>query len=147
MRKKINILLGALIALLSGCRTQQTPTVQENRIMVMEGDTNDGKEIHSRWLSPWIDAGGKNAKKSSGRVYMSVEAHTVDGSTPRVKLIMQSEKKTREKDVEIKKSGMSVIRPRVKVRGRMLRFGIETAEGTRLTIHQGVQIKIESDDD
>lgn len=37
MRKKINIILGALIALLSGCRTQQTPTVQENRIMVMYG--------------------------------------------------------------------------------------------------------------
>ena len=37
MRKTLNILLGALIALLSGCRTQQTPTVQENRIMVMYG--------------------------------------------------------------------------------------------------------------
>ena len=37
MRKKINILLGALIALLSGCKTQQTPAVQENRIMVMYG--------------------------------------------------------------------------------------------------------------
>ena len=37
MRKKINILLGTLIALLSGCRTQQTPTVQENRIMVIYG--------------------------------------------------------------------------------------------------------------
>lgn len=37
MRKTINILLGALIALLSGCKTQQVPAVQENRIMVMYG--------------------------------------------------------------------------------------------------------------
>ena len=37
MRKKINILLGALIALLSGCKTQQPPTTQEVRPMVMYG--------------------------------------------------------------------------------------------------------------
>ena len=37
MRKTLNILLGALIALLTGCKTQQTPAVQENRIMVMYG--------------------------------------------------------------------------------------------------------------
>ncbi len=37
MRTKINLILGALIALLTGCKTQQTPTVQENRIMVMYG--------------------------------------------------------------------------------------------------------------
>ena len=37
MRKKINILLGALIALLSGCKTQQLPTTQEVRPMVMYG--------------------------------------------------------------------------------------------------------------
>ena len=36
MRKKINILLSALIALLSGCKIQEAP-VQENRIMVMYG--------------------------------------------------------------------------------------------------------------
>ena len=37
MRKKINILLGALIALLSGCKTQQLPTTQKVRPMVMYG--------------------------------------------------------------------------------------------------------------
>lgn len=37
MRKKINILLGTLIALLSGCKTQQPPTTQEVRPMVMYG--------------------------------------------------------------------------------------------------------------
>lgn len=36
MRKKINILLGALIALLCGCKTQDAP-VRDNQIMVMYG--------------------------------------------------------------------------------------------------------------
>jgi hypothetical protein len=36
MKKKINILLGALIALLSGCKTQNAP-VRDNQIMVMYG--------------------------------------------------------------------------------------------------------------
>ena len=37
MRTKINLILGAFIALLTGCKTQRTPTVQENLIMVMYG--------------------------------------------------------------------------------------------------------------
>lgn len=37
MRIKINIILGALITLLTGCKTQQAPVVPENRIMVMYG--------------------------------------------------------------------------------------------------------------
>lgn len=37
MRIKINIILGALITLLTGCKTQQAPIVPENRIMVMYG--------------------------------------------------------------------------------------------------------------
>lgn len=37
MRIKINVILGALITLLTGCKTQQAPAVPENRIMVMYG--------------------------------------------------------------------------------------------------------------
>ena len=37
MRIKINIILGALTTLLTGCKTQQAPVVPENRIMVMYG--------------------------------------------------------------------------------------------------------------
>jgi hypothetical protein len=60
---------------------------------------------------------------------------------------MESEKKKRSKIIEIKKSGINVIRPRVKLRGRLLRMGIETVNGSGLTIYQGVQIKIENDED
>ena len=37
MRKKINILLGALIALLGGCKSQKDMPTQSERIMVMYG--------------------------------------------------------------------------------------------------------------
>ena len=37
MRKKINILLGALIALLGGCKSQKNMPEQSERIMVMYG--------------------------------------------------------------------------------------------------------------
>ena len=115
--------------------------------MVMEGDENDGAHADARWISPWFDAGTKSARKTSGRVYMSIEARSVTDEPPRIRLTMESEKKRREKIIEIKRSGLNVIRPRVKLRGRMMRLGIETVGGTRLTIHQGVQLMIESDED
>ena len=37
MRTKINLILGTLIALLCGCKTQQTPIMQENRPMLLYG--------------------------------------------------------------------------------------------------------------
>lgn len=37
MRKRINIILGALITLLSGCKTQKDLPVQSDRIMVLYG--------------------------------------------------------------------------------------------------------------
>ena len=37
MRKKINILLGALIALLGGCKSQKDMPIQSEKIMVMYG--------------------------------------------------------------------------------------------------------------
>ena len=116
-------------------------------VMAMTGDTNDGARIDAHWLSPWFDTGTKSAKKTTGRVYMSIEAKSVTDEQPSILLTMESEKKRREKIVTIKKDGMNVIRPRVKLRGRMLRMGIKTLNGARITIHQGVQIKIESDED
>ena len=37
MRRKINLILGALIALLSGCKTQQAPTIIEDRPTLLYG--------------------------------------------------------------------------------------------------------------
>lgn len=117
------------------------------KIMVMEGDTNDGEMINARWVSPWFDAGSKSARKTSGRIYMSLRAYMPDGGNARIRLRMESEKKVREKIIEIKKDGVNVIRPRVKLRGRVLRMSIETVEGARVAIQQGLQMKIEKDED
>lgn len=116
-------------------------------VMVMDGDTDDGKRVDAHWLSPWFESGTKSAKKTSGRVYMSIEARSLTEELPQIRLTMQSEKKKREKIITIKKEGLNIIRPRVKIRGRLLRMGIETVDGARVTIHQGIQIKIESDED
>lgn len=119
-----------------------------NRVMKMSGATNDGALMEARWLSPWVDAGEKNARKTSGRVYLAVEGESMtEGEPPRFKLSMQSEKKKREKIISLKRAGVNVLRPRVKLRGRILRMGIETVAGTRLTIYQGVNIQIENDED
>lgn len=37
MRKKINLILGALIALLGGCKSQKDMPMQSDRIMVLYG--------------------------------------------------------------------------------------------------------------
>lgn len=117
-------------------------------IMEMTGDTNDGETVDARWISPWFDSGTKSAKKSSGRLYMSVEGRSlIEGERPKIRITMESEKKAKAKEIEIKRDGLTVIRPRVKVRGRMMRLKIETVDGMRLTIHQGMQIKVESDED
>lgn len=127
--------------------TEKLLFTRGNRVMEMAGDTNDGQLIDAHWLSPWFDAGTKSARKTTGRVYLSIEARSMTGGKPQIMLTMESEKKTREKIVEIKKEGINVIRPRVKLRGRIIRMGIRTVNGTRLTIHQGVQVKLESDED
>ena len=127
--------------------TERLLFTRGNRVMEMAGDTNDGALINAHWKSPWFDAGTKSARKTSGRIYMSIEAESMAGGLPQIRLTMESEKKTRVKIIDIKREGINVIRPRVKLRGRILRMGIETVNGVRLTIHQGVQMKIESDED
>lgn len=117
------------------------------RVMEMAGDTDDGKPINARYRTPWFDAGTKSARKSSGRVYLAVEGRSLTEEKPRFKLTMESEKKKREKIIVLKRPGVNVLRPRVKLRGRVLRMGIETVDGTRLSIWQGVNVQIESDED
>lgn len=120
---------------------------RDGRVMIMDGETDEGAEVNARWLSPWLEAGTKSARKTSGRVYMQIRAEGLDGALPTFNLTMESEKKKRTKAIALKKSGFMVIRPRVKLRGRTLRFGIETTNGTRMTIYQGIQIRVESDED
>lgn len=120
---------------------------RDGEIMIMDGDENDGAAIDARWVSPWFDAGSKSARKTSGRIYMTIEAKSMTGDLPKIKITMESEKKIREKVIEIKRPGVNVIRPRVKLRGRILRMKLETVDGCRLTIRPGVNIRVENDED
>ena len=63
MRKKINILLGALIALLGGCKSQKDMPTQSERVMVLYGppayfqqQSNQQQDTTSQEDTPNINA-------------------------------------------------------------------------------------------
>lgn len=111
------------------------------------GYTFDGTAINATWTSPYISCATLASKKSTGRIYMSVTATSLDVSrTPQIKLTMLSGTKTRTKIIKLK-NGHNEIRKRVKIRGRMFRFRIQNVSGDPLTIHRGIEIHIEEDFD
>lgn len=111
------------------------------------GYTFDGEPIHASWISPEISGGSLSSRKTTGRIYMRLEAHSMDISKqPSVKLTMSNGGKDREKVIRLKE-GMNDIRKRVKVRGRTFRFKIENVNGDPLTIHRGIEIVVEEDYD
>jgi len=111
------------------------------------GLTFFGQPINAVWTSPWIDCGSQTSRKSTGRIYMTISANSIDlTQLPKIKLSTINEKKTRTKIINLK-NGLNIIRKRVKVRGRMFRFRIENVDGNPLTIHRGIEIHIEEDFD
>lgn len=111
------------------------------------GYTFAGEPINAVWTSPEITLGSLSSKKSTGRIYMSVEAHSLDvQKNPSIKLIFSSDKKLREKIIPLK-NGINRLRKRVKVRGRTFRFSIENVDGNPLSINKGMEIRIEEDFD
>ena len=111
------------------------------------GYTFDGEEIKSCWTSPYISLGTLSSKKTTGRVYMSLTANSLDiTKEPEIKVSMMSGGKTREKTIKLK-NGLNELRKQIKVRGRMFRFRIENVDGNPLTIHRGIEIRVEEDFD
>lgn len=106
-----------------------------------------GEPIAARWTSPEIMCGTLTAKKSTGRIYMIVDAVSLDADkAPRMKITMVSGSKERAK-VILLNPGTNYIRKRVKIRGRTFRFRIENMDGNPLTIKRGMEIALESDTD
>lgn len=102
-----------------------------------------GGAIYAVWTSPEISLGSMASKKSTGRVYVTVEGTSLSVDTdPTVKLSLISGDKVRSKVIALK-SGPTVIRTRIKVRGRSFRFRIENQNGNPLTIHRGMEIAVE----
>lgn len=107
----------------------------------------DGAAINAVWTSPFMSCGSLASKKQTGRIYLSVNAASLDVTRqPEIKLSMISGNKTRFKIIKLK-SGVNEIRKRVKVRGRSFRFKIENQHGDPLTIHSGMEIHVEEDYD
>ena len=129
---------------------------QKETLLYLDGDqvcqydrgyTFRQNSIDAYWISPEISGGSLSSRKTTGRVYMRVEAHSIDyGESPQIKITMISGNKIREKVIKLK-DGVNDIRKRVKVRGRTFRFKIENIDGNPLTIHKGVEIVLEEDYD
>ena len=111
------------------------------------GYTFHGESIDAVWTSPEITLGSLASKKSTGRIYMNVEAHSLDiQKTPAIKLVLSSDGKVREKTIPLK-NGINRLRKRVKIRGRAFRFAIQNVNGDPLSINKGMEIRVEEDYD
>ncbi len=112
-----------------------------------KGYTFHGEAINSSWISPMITCGSLSSKKSTGRIYMTVDAQSLTlGETPLLKLTMFSDSKKREKLIPLK-NGINRLRKRVKIRGRAFRFKLENVDGNPLSIDGGIEIRVEEDYD
>lgn len=103
--------------------------------------------INAVWTTPYISCGTLSSKKQTGRIYMSINATSLDvNRQPSIKLSMLSGDKVRSKIIQLK-TGLNEIRKRVKIRGRTFRLKIENQNGDPLTINSGVEIHVEEDFD
>lgn len=111
------------------------------------GYTFHGETIEASWTSPEITCGSLSSKKSTGRIYMTVDAQSLDvNQNPEIRLTMYTDKKERAKLIPLK-NGINRLRKRVKIRGRAFRFKIENVGGNPISINKGVEIRIEEDFD
>lgn len=106
-----------------------------------------GQPINAYWLSPEITLGTLTTKKKVGRIYMSVNAQSLDfEKNPEMKVSLISGNKERAKVIALK-NGSNEVRKRIKIRGRSFRFRIENVNGNPLTINRGMEIVLEEDSD
>lgn len=106
-----------------------------------------GQPINAYWTSPEISLGTLTTKKKVGRIYMSVNAQSLDFQRdPSIRITLMSGNKTRSKEIPLK-NGHNDVRKRIKVRGRSFRFRIENCNGDPLTINRGMEIVLEEDSD
>lgn len=112
-----------------------------------KGYTFHGDSIDASWLSPEISCGSLSSKKSTGRIYLSVDAQSLTvGGAPQLKLTMLADGKARVKLIPLK-NGVNRLRKRVKIRGRTFRFKIENVSGDPISIDSGIEIRVEEDFD
>lgn len=107
-----------------------------------EGGTLAGERIDARWESPELVPGTLGAKRTVGRLSMVVEAEAGGG----IRLGLTSGGKERVKEIKLA-AGVSLIRQRLRIRGRTFKFWIENVNGCRLHLPDGLEILMEEDGD
>lgn len=103
------------------------------------GDTFGETPVRGEWLSPELLSDVRARRKRTGRLYATVQS----SQSGTVTLYTQSEQGRAEKTLSIE-PGISLLKPRLRVCGRHLRFGLSTEAPIRLP--EGLSLEIEVDD-
>lgn len=109
------------------------------------GGTMDGLAIEAGWSSPVLAMETLTARRTAERISMTVMAEDMGGGMG-MRLTVESEKGSRSREVRLKE-GVNLVRQRVRIRGRTIRFRIESMYGCRLVFPAGMELLMEEDSD
>lgn len=103
------------------------------------GDTFGTESIAAEWLSPQLLGDRRIERKRTNRLRVTVETEKAGAIT----LFTQSERGRAERTIDLP-AGISVLKPRLRVCGRRIRFGLKTSAPVRLP--EGLALEIEVDE-
>lgn len=103
------------------------------------GDTFGTESIAAEWLSPQLLGDRRIERKRTNRLRVTVETEKAGAIT----LFTQSEQGRAERTIDLP-TGISVLKPRLRVCGRRIRFGLKTSAPVRLP--EGLALEIEVDE-
>ena len=91
------------------------------------------------WLSPELLGDRRTERKRTNRLRVTVETENAGAIT----LFTQSEQSRAERTIDLP-AGISILKPRLRVCGRRIRFGLKTSAPVRLP--EGLALEIEVDE-
>lgn len=103
------------------------------------GDTFGAENVTGEWLSPQLLGDRRVERKRTNRLRVTVEMEKAGAIT----LFTQSEQGRAERTISLP-AGTSVLKPRLRVCGRRVRFGLKTSAPVRLP--EGLTLEIEMDE-
>ena len=103
------------------------------------GDGFGAENVTGEWLSPMLLGDRRVERKRTNRLRVTVEAEKAGAIT----LFTQSEQNRAECTISLP-AGISVLKPRLRVCGRRVRFGLKTSAPVRLP--EGLALEIEVDE-
>lgn len=126
---------------------------QEEHLVCLVGnqvclyDEDDSALVDAVWNSPILSLGTLVSRKRTGRLYLTVHAHSLEkGRRPRMRLTLISGDRTRVREIPLK-DGLNEVRKRVTLRGRTFRFRIENMDGAPLALNRGMELTLEEEFD